>query len=81
MDDTSQSEYSPHKFQNLSMMEKQKKLAEHESKIKDELKKELERRGAIVDPNTLEEVSILELHNGETKRPGYPFETTNNNGS
>jgi hypothetical protein len=77
VDDTSQSEYSPHKFQNMSMMEKQKTLAELESKIKDELKKELERRGAIVDPDTLEEVSILELHNGETKRPGYPFEACN----
>ncbi len=75
VDDTSQSPYSPHKFQNLSMMEKRQMLAELESKIKDELKKELEREGAIIDPDTLEKVSIMELHNGDGKkeRLRYPF--------
>ena len=75
VEDTSQSEYSPHRFKNLSLMEKRKKLAEIESKIKDELKKELERRGAIIDPDTLEKVSILELDDddGEKERRGYPF--------
>ncbi len=74
VDDTSQSPYSPHKFQNLSMMEKRQMLAELESKIKDELKKELEREGAIIDPDTLEKVSILELgdDDGKTERWRYP---------
>jgi len=84
VDDTSQSEYSPHKFQNLSMMEQRKKLAELESKFKDEIKKELERRGAIIDPDTLEKVSILELDDddGEKERPQYPFfETADHNRS
>ena len=49
VEDTSQSEYSPHKFQNLSI----NGTAERcwlilESKFKDEIKKELERRGAII---------------------------------
>ncbi len=78
VDDTSQSEYSPHKFQNLSMMAKRKMLADLESKMKDELKKELERKGAIIDPDTLGKISIMELNNGngETERPRYPFEST-----
>ncbi len=63
------------------MMEKRKKLAELESKIKDELKKELERKGAIVDPDTLEKVSIMELHNddGKENRSRYPFEDAYHN--
>ena len=77
VDDTSQSEYSPHKFQNMSMQERRQKLAELESKFKDELKIELERRGAIIDPDTLEKVSILDLNNGdgdsEKERKRYPF--------
>ncbi len=70
VDDASQSPYSPHKFHNLSSMEKRKILAELESKLKDELKEELERRGAIIDPDTLEKVSIMELDNdnGEEER-------------
>ncbi len=78
VEDTSQSEYSPHKFQNLSMMAKRKMLADLESKIKDELKKELERKGAIIDPDTLEKLSLLELNDGdgETERQRYPFEDT-----
>jgi len=83
VDDTSQSPYSPHNFQNLSMMEQRKKLAELESKFKDEIKRELERRGAIVDPDTLEKVTILELGDDDGKKewPGYPFKTTHNNGA
>ncbi len=75
VDDTSQSEYSPHKFQNLSMMEQRKKLAELESKFKDEIKKELERKGGIVCPDTLEKISIVDLggDDGETERQRYPF--------
>ena len=70
-----------HRFKNLSMMEKRKMLAELESKLKDELKNELERKGAIIDPDTLEKVSIMELHDddGEEERPQYPFETANHN--
>lgn len=83
VDDTSQTPYSPHKFQNLPMMKKRQMLAEFESKIKDELKKELEMKGAIVDPDTLEKVSIMELNNGDGKKewPGYPVQTTHNNGA
>ncbi len=83
VDDTSQSPYSLHTFQNLSMMEKRKRLAELESKFKDEIKRELERRGAILDPDTLEKVSILELDDddGEKELPGYPCKTTHNNGA
>ena len=84
VEDTSQSEYSPHRFKNLSLMEKRKKLAELESKFKDEIKKELERKGAIIDPDTLEKVSILELDDddGEKERPQYPFfEDTDHNRS
>ena len=55
-------------------------LADIESKIKDELKKELGRKGAIIDPDTLEKVSILELDDGEKERPRYPFfETADHN--
>ncbi len=74
VDDTSQSPYSPHTFQNLSMMEQRKRLAKLESKFKDELKLELERRGAILDPDTLEKVSILELgdDDGKKERWRYP---------
>jgi hypothetical protein len=82
VDDSSQSPYSPHKFQNLSMMEQQKLLADFESKIKDELKKELERQGAIIDPDSLKKISILELgdDDGEKERPRYPFfETADHN--
>ncbi len=81
VEDTSQSEYSPHKFQNLSMMEKRKMLFELESKIKDELKKELESRGAIIDSETLEKVSLMELKDGdgEKERPRCPFEDTDYN--
>ena len=63
------------------MMEKRKKLAELESKIKDELKKELERKGAIVDPDTLEKVSIMELLNddGKENRSRYPCEAAYHN--
>ena len=83
VDDTSQSPYSLHNMQNLSMMEKRKRLAELESKIKDELKKELESQGAIIDPDTLEKVSIMELNNGDGKKEwtGYPIQTTHNNGA
>ncbi len=83
VDDTSQSPYSPHKIHNMSSMEKRKMLAELESKFKDEIKKELERRGAIIDPDTLEKVSIMELGNddGEKELPGYPRKTTHNNGA
>ncbi len=74
VDDTSQSPYSPHKIHNMSSMEKRKRLAELESKFKDEIKRELERRGAIIDPDTLEKVSILELgdDDGKTERWRYP---------
>ena len=83
VDDTSQTPYSPHKFQNLSMMEKRKRFAEFESKIKDELKKELETKDAIIDPDTLEKVSIMELNNGDGKkeRLRYPFEGADHNRS
>ncbi len=76
VDDTNQTPYSPHKFQNLSMMEKRKMLFELESKIKGELKKELESKGAIIDHDTLEKVSLLELNDGdgEAQRCRYPFE-------
>ena len=78
VDDTSQSPYSPHNFQNLSSMDKRKRQAELESKFKDELKKELERRGAILDPDTLEKVSIMELddNDGKEEWPGYPVRIT-----
>ncbi len=79
VDDTSQSEYSLHKFQNLSMMEKRKMISEFESKIKNELKRQLEQKGAIVCPDTLEKVSIMELHDGEKERPRYPFEDAYHN--
>jgi len=51
-------------------------VAEIESKLKDELKMELERRGAIIDPDTFEKVSIMEMYNGdgEKERLRYPFE-------
>ncbi len=79
IDDSSQSEYSPHKFQNLSLQQKRQKLADLESKLKNELKKELEMKGAIFDSETFEKVSIMELNNngdGEKERHKYPFETT-----
>ncbi len=53
VDDTSQGEYSMHKFQNLSMMEQLKMADKLESKLKDELKEELESKGAIIDVETL----------------------------
>ncbi len=83
VDDTSQSPYSPHNFHNLSSMEKRKRLAELESKFKDEIKRELERRGAIIDPDTLEKVSIMELGNDDGKKevPGYPGKATHLNGA
>ncbi len=63
------------------MMKKRKMVAELESKIKDELKKELERRGAILDPDTLEKVSIMELddNDGKEEWPGYPVQITHDN--
>ncbi len=64
-----------HNINNLTLQEKQMKLAEIEGKIKDELKKALERKGVIVDPDTLEEISIFGLHNDnwETERPGTEY--------
>ncbi len=75
VEDTSQLE-SIQLFQNLSMMDKRKKLAELESQIKDGLRQELEAKGAILDPDTLDTVTLLELDdgNGETERPGNTFE-------
>ena len=76
VEDTSQIE-SIHSFQNLSMMEQRKKLAELESQIKEGLRQELEAKGAILDPDTLERVTLLELDDGdgETEQPRNTFET------
>ena len=80
VEDTSQLE-SIHSFQNLSMMDKRKKLAELETQIKDGLRQELEAKGAILDQDTLEKVTLLELYDGdgETERQQNSFKRADYN--